>query len=396
MAACPREPGFPEDPPIPTETMACNFDCTLATCGDGKINRVRGETCDEGQTINTLTCNADCSVARCGDGKPNSAAGEACDTAGDTLSCDVDCTAPVCGDGRINRVRGEQCDPGQVNLDISTCNANCTVPRCGDGSTNQAAGETCDVLGGGNQPTCDSNCTAPSCGDGHYNPAAGEQCDDGNTDNDDDCVNVGGQCRVAFCGDGIRNTDGVRLEMCDDGDDDETDGCLSNCTTPSCGDGVVQASNGEQCDDGNNVTTDNCINCQYAACGDGFIDNQEPRVETCEPPNVGTCSASCTPIACHNGIFENGEECDDGNLSNDDACVNQCVVARCGDGHLWAAGGEQCDDGTSTSGLCTPLCLDNICGDGYVRGSESCDDGNNISGDGCSPLCETEVGPIDP
>ncbi len=66
---------------------------------------------------------------------------------------------------------------------------------------------------------------------------------------------------------------------------------------------------------------------------------------------------------CGNNQVETGEECDDGNLDNADACIknqlNQCKNA--------------------------------ICGDGYVRtGMEQCDDSNIKDGDGCSSTCELE------
>ena len=39
-----------------------------------------------------------------------------------------------------------------------------------------------------------------------------------------------------------------------------------------------------------------------------------------------------------------GEECDDGNGSNTDACLNACVAARCGDSFVQLTV-EACDDG---------------------------------------------------
>ena len=35
---------------------------------------------------------------------------------------------------------------------------------------------------------------------------------------------------------------------------------------------------------------------------------------------------------CGDGVVSGGEECDDGNLSNEDACTILCRSARCGDG----------------------------------------------------------------
>jgi fibro-slime domain-containing protein len=64
------------------------------------------------------------------------------------------------------------------------------------------------------------------------------------------------------CGDGIVTFD----ERCDDGKNDGSYGsCGPDCRSlgPRCGDGVVQAAQGEQCDDGNRDARDGCDNgCQ--------------------------------------------------------------------------------------------------------------------------------------
>jgi cysteine-rich repeat protein len=47
---------------------------------------------------------------------------------------------------------------------------------------------------------------------------------------------------------------------------------------------------------------------------------------------------------CGNGILDGeDEQCDDGNRSNLDACLNDCTWARCGDGYI-RTGVEECDD----------------------------------------------------
>ncbi|MCR9165371.1 MAG: CAP domain-containing protein [Nannocystaceae bacterium] len=75
-----------------------------------------------------------------------------------------------------------------------------------------------------------------------------------------------------------------------------------------CGDGVVQA--GEQCDDGDESNTNACTNaCQHATCGDGF-----------------------------NGP---GEQCDDGDDDDDDTCSNDCISQHGG--------------GIPISGYCSPV-----------------------------------------
>ena len=109
------------------------------------------------------------------------------------------------------------------------------------------------------------------------------------------------------------------------------------------------------------------------------------------------CSADCSRVdnVCGDGIAECGEECDDGNDSNFDECLNDCRLARCGDGYLhW--GVEACDDGNNAScDGCSADCsrVDDVCGDGIVECGEECDDGNQTSGDGCSSDCRLE-GPL--
>jgi cysteine-rich repeat protein len=83
------------------------------------------------------------------------------------------------------------------------------------------------------------------------------------------------------------------------------------------------------------------------------------------------------------------EECDDANMSNDDACTTMCTNSFCGDGVLWQ-GMETCDDGNLIdSDACPGSCEPATCGDGFVQmGAEECDDGNMIDDDSCSNACE--------
>jgi cysteine-rich repeat protein len=117
---------------------------------------------------------------------------------------------------------------------------------------------------------------------------------------------------------------------------------------------------GEQCDDGNGSNADACLNtCQAASCGDGFV-------------------------------WSGVEQCDDGNPSNSDACLATCEAARCGDGFLWA-GVEECDDGNTLPGDgCAADCeLETAtCGNGVVEAGEGCDDGNSDNTDACLNTCQ--------
>ena len=107
---------------------------------------------------------------------------------------------------------------------------------------------------------------------------------------------------------------------------------------------------------------------------------------------------------CGDGKVDEGEECDDGNDDEQDACLNSCEEARCGDGIIRLdlpvdRGGEDCDDGDDNDqNACTNQCKSATCGDGILRedldprdeGYEECDDGNLSAGDGCSAICQTE------
>lgn len=57
-----------------------------------------------------------------------------------------------------------------------------------------------------------------------------------------------------FCGDGVTQTS--RNENCDDANTIDGDGCDSNCTTTSCGNGILSPD--EECEDGNTIDDDGC------------------------------------------------------------------------------------------------------------------------------------------
>ena len=147
-----------------------------------------------------------------------------------------------CGDGNINEILDEQCDDGLNNGQANQCSDECLLQVCGDGIIQPGLGETCDDGDGNAPDErnsahgfrCKSDCTLNQCGDGFTLPvgldgqagnADDQTCDDGMDDGDhtgacimdsrehgaeDDYV-----CKEAFCGDGyVWKTDGGN-EQCD-------------------------------------------------------------------------------------------------------------------------------------------------------------------------------------
>ncbi|MEK6819550.1 MAG: DUF4215 domain-containing protein, partial [Nanoarchaeota archaeon] len=103
---------------------------------------------------------------------------------------------------------------------------------------------------------------------------------------------------------------------------------------------------------------------------------------------------------CGNRLTQGTEECDDGNINNEDSCTNLCRNNICGDSYT-LTGVEQCDSGTQNGIICLPnyssSCnyCDNSCLSKTVQGASCGDsdidvehgeicDGNNVGGKNCS------------
>ncbi len=86
----------------------------------------------------------------------------------------------------------------------------------------------------------------------------------------------------------------------------------------------------------------------------GYSDNANP--------GYGTAIVGKIPSVCGNGIIEEIEECDDGNINDGDNC----------------------------SAICT---VESVCGNNKLENGEECDDGNNQDEDGCSAICKIESEP---
>lgn len=155
-----------------------------------------------------------------------------------------------------------------------------------------------------------------------------------------------------------------------------------------CGNGVLQL--GEQCDDGNLQNNDGCSSiCQIE-------------------PDLGTGGDGRRRNICGNGILQIGEQCDDGNTNSGDGCSSACLIETPSGGGGGGTPTEptEPEEPTELSGPTDPINptdpvdpsetelpeepSPSYCGNGIRETGEFCDDGNLINGDGCSAICQRE------
>ena len=151
-------------------------------------------------------------------------------------------------------------------------------------------------------------------------------------------------------------------------------------------------------------TPDTTMDCMYQPdactgsydCVASLSNHTNAHVGDCDTYDLKIC---CAAMYCGDGFVDPGEECDDGNDDETDACLNNCTRASCGDGVVQSYRGETCDEGTDNGVLCTPLpgascsyCDTSCqivqapmtCGNGVLDAGEECDDGNTFPADGCT------------
>ncbi len=88
-------------------------------------------------------------------------------------------------------------------------------------------------------------------------------------------------------------------------------------------------------------------------------------------------------LQCGDGVIDAGEECDDGNVDNDDACLNTCVAATCGDEFV-QAGVEQCDGPNLALQTCATV--------GFATGTLGCTSSCQFDTSQCSGVGPTAGG----
>ncbi len=297
-----------------------------AACGNFELET--GEDCDDGNREADLICDENCRFT-CGNGQLDTAVGEACDT------------AIASGAGSCPRTYNDNDACTTDALAGSECAATCefspiTAPIDGDGCCPDGA-----------NANTDDDCTA-MCGNGILE--AGELCDTGIT------MGIAGSCPTT-CDDSescttdtliSANTCQAQCVFTPITTNTPSDGCCRPGTTPQedndcvgCGDGVVGA--GETCDIAIATGPGSCpTTCTDAdACTANLLNNAGTCTAACAFPPItapangdGCCPTGananndndCQPV-CPNGVVEAGEQCDDGNLVDTDACTNNCTRA---------------------------------------------------------------------
>ncbi len=405
------QPGEECDDRNSNNTDRCSNTCIRTSCGDGVIERPNDagqtEECD-GSAPAGYTCLDNCTLlkssAKCGDSKLDS--GEQCDDGNqvDTDSCSKYCKLTKCGDGILQKPNGlkkgglkndgfEQCDK---NAGVTTgykCLSNCTLikkPSCGNKIVE--SGEQCDDGNKLNNDTCSSACKLTKCGDGIVQAPNGAGTGGPKGDGNEECdkssgvsSRFGGTTMTKTCNSDCTLVDNPR----------KCNIIFTKTATPSTATAGTQLTykitlknNGTGDCTGSGVKIKESYDSQVkfvSANPKPTSGNNMWNVGTVKPGmtkevtvivavNATACSTltnkasfwadqygewiditldtnvTCTPAVCGNGKLEAAEQCDDGNLKNNDGCSSVCNKEGCGDKIIQPP--EECDGSAPEDYIC--------------------------------------------
>ncbi len=342
-------------------------------------------SCDDSNICNgTESCDpADGCIAGqqlvCNDGNPCTA--DLCDA---DVGCHFEATEGECSDGN-ECTMGDHCSGGKcVNSGLAGCN-----------DDNVCTSDSCDPESGClhllNEAPCDDSniCTTKDfCSLGECTGSGELACDDGNECTTDSCLPDTG-CQFSPnddpCDDGIPCTVN---DHCDGGScvagglldcDDE-----NLCTDDLCdfGLGCVHLDNQIECDDDNACTTvDQCV---QGAC----VGTLPPD---CNDNNICTDDSCNEESGCENE--HNTAPCDDDDQCTlDDVCANGACA---GPNPLDCDDNDQCTtDSCVPDQGCLNVDVGACCGNGQLDPGEQCDDGNDVDNDACGNDCLLNIAPF--
>jgi cysteine-rich repeat protein len=230
--------------------------------------------------------------------------------------------------GAVMPMAAEVCDQGKLDENCNgVVNEGCS---CQDGERMECGKSTAPCKVG--HVVCANGMWPTECPDDVEGSA--EVCDGV----DNDCNGMADDEGDALCQGGKKCAGTLKCVECmDDGDCSgrTASTCKAwSCNTSShtCQQKTVEA--GTACGGSNKCTAaGSCVRCLDSSdCGSG---------QQC-------VSNECTKKAvCGDGALDSGEQCDDGNSSDNDSCTSTCKLNVCGDGH-WNMNGprpEECDRG---------------------------------------------------
>jgi cysteine-rich repeat protein len=206
-----------------------------------------------------------------------------------------------------------------------------------------------------------------------------------------------------LCGNG--NIEADQGEVCDDRNTSAGDGCSADCRSDeTCGNGIRDLARNEACDDGNTTTEvscpygmASCIRCNSTCtqelalagyyCGDGITN---APTEVCDDGNTttevacpyGTASCVRCDASCSQSLNLTGPYCGDNVRNGSEACDDGNTTTE-----------NTCSYGTATCSACNSTCTQTVslagpyCGDGIQNGPEGCDDGNASACGSCNATC---------
>ena len=435
--------------------------CGMGTCIERSPPATYDCTCDPGYVDDGTTCVVD---NPCVAGTDNCNANATCTPNprvrdGYTCACDAgwqgtgygrggctdidECTATprICGPGTCTNGSGSyrcRCNAGYESngttcVDIDECLA-MPCGAGGAGCTNQNGSYTCACAAGyafmGGTCADIDECAASPCGMGTCEQLAPPDytcaCSGGYAFDGTTCVDVD-ECATGTAGCDANATCANRVGSfrctCNDGYEGSGTTCtdFDECANDAFNDCSVFAAcindtPGYDCEClpgymGSGVDCTRIDPCATTNCGDHeFCRGDGDGIAVCEcvpgfqRPREG---ADCIS-ACGDGNRVPGEECDDGNVSDDgpdgepDGCSARCTIEPgfscyepdgegsicenvCGNGFIDTRAGETCDLGPDgayddvTPDACRSNCRLGYCGDGVLDSAESCDDGAMIS-----------------